>query len=175
MSETQQTELSDVNAMDADAFVALYGDVAEHSPWVARQAAAMRPFANRADMIKAFALAVAGASVDRQLELICAHPDLAGKAALRGDLTEDSRSEQAGAGLDSLSPEEFEAFGQLNSDYKTKFGFPFIFAVKGATKHMILAAFAKRLNNAPTEEFQEAISQISNILRFRLEERVNNE
>lgn len=175
MTDAQQISLSDVNTMNAEGFVALYGDVAEHSPWVARQAEAMRPFATRAEMIDAFATAVGGASVDRQLELICAHPDLAGKAAMRGELTEDSRSEQAGAGLDSLLPEEFEAFTQLNSDYKTKFGFPFIFAVKGATKHMILAAFAKRLNNAPTDEFQEAISQISNILRFRLEERVSDE
>lgn len=172
MTDAQQTSLDDVNAIDAETFVARYGDVAEHSPWVARQAGAMRPFASRAEMIDAFASAVAGASVDRQLELICAHPDLAGKAAMRGELTEDSKSEQTGAGLNALSPEEFEAFTRLNANYKSKFGFPFIFAVKGATKHMILAAFAKRLNNAPTAEFQEAISQISNILRFRLEERV---
>lgn len=175
MSDAQQTSLANVNALDTDAFVTQFGDVAEHSPWVARKASAMRPFAARADMIAAFASSIAGASVDRQLELICAHPDLAGKAAMRGELTEDSRSEQAGAGLDALSAEEFEAFTQLNNDYKSKFGFPFIFAVKGATKGMILAAFAKRLNNAPPEEFQEAIGQISNILRFRLEERVKDD
>lgn len=174
MTEAAKT-IEDVNKMNSGAFVATYGDVAEHSPWVARQAESMRPFSGLEAMIDAFSMAVKGASVDRQFELICAHPDLAGKAMVKGELTEDSKQEQSGAGLDALIPEEFEAFTKLNGAYKAKFGFPFIFAVKGATKDMILAAFAERLDHSPTSEFQEAINQIANILRFRLEERVKND
>ena len=103
------------------------------------------------------------------MDLICAHPDLAGKAALAGELTDASTSEQAGAGLDTLSKEEFDRFHRLNEAYKSKFGFPFILAVKGHDKHSILASFENRLENEQDDERIEALRQISEIARFRLE------
>lgn len=164
--------LSEVNSLDSAAFAEAFGDIAEHSPWVAEAAAGQRPFADREAMIGAFRDAMLSAREERQLALIRAHPDLAGKAAIAGKLTEDSRKEQAGVGLDQLSEAEFARFTELNEGYKAKFGFPFIFAVKGATKEMILAAFEERLQNDQAAEFQTALAQIARIIRFRLEERV---
>jgi len=160
--------INDVNAMSPQAFIEVFGDVAEHSPWVAREAQAYRPFRNRDEMALHFERALKSANRDAQLALIRAHPDLATKAKL----TEDSSREQAGAGLTSLTAEEFARFTELNSRYKQRFGFPFIFAVKGATKHMILDSFAERVNNTPEQEFAMAITQVCRIFRFRIEDRV---
>ncbi len=157
-----------VNALAPVDFIARFGDVAEHSPWVAREAFAQRPFANRDAMIVAFAVALKSANRDAQLALIRAHPDLATKARL----TEDSRNEQAGAGLDALTQEEFARFTVLNAAYNDRFGFPFIFAVNGATRQMILAAFEERVAQSPDAEFATAIAQICRIFRFRIEDRV---
>lgn len=164
--------LAQINALSPADFVARFGDVAEHSPWVAQAAAHARPFASREAMIAAFVAAVAEAAPNTQLALIRAHPDLAGKAAQAGDIAEDSRREQAGVGLDALDSDEFARFTDLNRRYRAKFGFPFIFAVKGATKHQILAAFAARLPDAPEVEFATALTQVCRIFRFRLEDRV---
>ena len=161
-----------VDAMAKDELVAAFGDVAEQAPWVAQAAAARRPFGAREAMIVAFARAVAQASVDLQLALLCAHPDLAGKAALAGTLTADSGAEQARAGLDRLTPEELARFSALNARYRERFGFPFIFAVKGATKGGILAAFEARLANDIETERAAALAQVSRIMRYRLEDRV---
>ena len=161
-----------VNALTRDAFVAAFGDVAEHSPWVAERAAEGRPYAGREALIAAFQSAIGDAPRDRRLALLQAHPDLAGKAALVGEVAEDSRREQAGAGLDSLTATEFARFTRLNEAYTARFGFPFILAVKGATKHDILAAFEARSENGPDEEFQTALEQVRRIVRFRLEDRV---
>jgi 2-oxo-4-hydroxy-4-carboxy-5-ureidoimidazoline decarboxylase len=160
--------LAEVNDLSAEAFAAAFGDVAEHSPWVARHAAAARPFATREAMVAAFAGAVAAAKRESQLALIKAHPDLATKAKL----TADSTREQMGAGLDTLSAVEFARFTHLNEFYKAKFDFPFIFAVKGATKRMILEAFAERVNNTPEQEFAAALAQVCRIFGFRIEDRV---
>jgi len=160
--------LDAVNAMPLEVFLEAFGDVAEHSPWVARHAAAARPFASRQMMIEAFESATTAAARDAQLALIRAHPDLATKARL----TDDSTREQAGAGLNTLSTEEFARFTGLNERYKAKFGFPFIFAVKGATKHQILESFTERVNNSAEDEFAIAIAQICRIFRFRIEDRV---
>ena len=168
------TTLDEVNAMPAAAFAAAFGDVAEHSPWVAERAAQARPFADREAMIAAFVAAMHAASAERQLALVCAHPDLAGKAAVAGELTEESHREQAGAGLDAMTGEEFDRFTELNRRYGEAFGFPFIFAVKGADKHQILAAFEARLANPRDAEFQTALEQVGRILRFRLEDRVRS-
>jgi 2-oxo-4-hydroxy-4-carboxy-5-ureidoimidazoline decarboxylase len=161
--------LNEVNAMSAKQFVECFGDVAERSPWVAEAAAKRRPFGDRDAMIAAFEDAVRSAPAARQLELLCAHPDLAGKARA---ITGDSSREQKGAGLDALSREEFTHFTNLNERYRAQFGFPFIFAVKGATKHQILSAFEGRIGNSRAEEFHDALSQVSRILRFRLEDRI---
>ena len=160
--------IADVNALAPVDFIARFGDVAEHSPWVAREAFAQRPFADRDAMVEAFAMALKSANPDAQRALIRAHPDLATKARL----TADSSREQAGAGLDALSEEEFARFKKLNSAYKDRFGFPFIFAVKGATKQMVLAAFEERVSHSPEAEFATAIAQICRIFRFRIEDRV---
>jgi 2-oxo-4-hydroxy-4-carboxy-5-ureidoimidazoline decarboxylase len=164
--------LSESNAMPAADFIARFGDVAEHSPWVAEGAANARPFASREAMIAAFEKVLAAASPAAQLALIRAHPDLAGKAAVAGGLTDESRREQAGAGLASLTPEEFARFTALNEAYRTRFGFPFVFAVKGATKHQILAAFAARLAHGREVEFTTALKQVMRIVRLRLDDRV---
>jgi 2-oxo-4-hydroxy-4-carboxy-5-ureidoimidazoline decarboxylase len=164
-----QITLSEINAMDRGQFVNRFGDVAEHSSWVTETAAKRRPYADREAMIEAFAKAVRSASVADQLELLRAHPDLAGKARA---ITDVSRLEQKGAGLDALSESEFDRFEELNARYRARFGFPFILAVKGATKEQILAAFEQRIGNSQVAELDNAIDQVCRILRFRLEERV---
>lgn len=157
-----------INAMPLADFIAAFGDVAEHSPWVAEGAWRARPFANREAMIGAFEAAMLAAPEAARLALIRAHPDLATKAKL----TADSTQEQAGAGLDRLTSAEFARFTQLNDAYKARFGFPFIFAVKGASKTQILKAFEARLQNSPAVEFDTALAQIARIFRFRLADRI---
>jgi len=165
--------LDDVNRMPVALFVEHFGDVAEHSPWVAEGAHGAAPFDSREALIAAFEEAVRTATRQKQLDLIRAHPDLAGKAARAGEMAEDSKREQAGAGLDQLTDAEFDKFQHLNAAYKDRFGFPFIFAVKGATKHMILESFEDRIENSEAEEFAMALSQVLRIFRFRMEDRVS--
>lgn len=160
--------IEEVNALPLPDFLARFGDVAEHSPWVAREAAQFRPFASREQMIARFESAVRAANREAQLSLLCCHPDL----ATRARLTDESAREQAGAGLDCLDAAEFARFTALNTRYRESFGFPFIYAVKGATKHMILDSFETRCGNDPQTEFQAAISQVCRIFRFRIEDRV---
>jgi 2-oxo-4-hydroxy-4-carboxy-5-ureidoimidazoline decarboxylase len=161
-----------VNRLDRDDFIATFADIAEHSPWVAARAAEHRPFADRAALINAFQRGVRIANEAEQLTLLRAHPDLAGRAARAGHLTSDSEREQRGAGLDTLSDDEFERFHTLNEAYKSRFGIPFIYAVKGATKHDILQAFETRLGATQGEEFMTALTQVLRIIRFRLTDRV---
>ena len=164
--------IDDLNRMAVADFIARFGDVAEHSPWVAERAGGARPFADRIAVVDAFAAALRGAALDEQLAVLRAHPDLAGRAAIAGDLSEDSRREQASAGLDRLTPEEFERFTALNAAYKKRFEIPFIFAVKGASKEMILAAFEERVANGQEVEVRNAIDNVCRIMRFRIEDRV---
>lgn len=112
---------------------------------------------------------VDNAAPERQLELIRAHPDLAGKAQLAGELTASSTAEQASAGLDQCSPEEYERFQALNSAYRDKFGFPFVLAVRGRSRAEILEVFAARLGNDYEVEFETALAEIHQIARLRLE------
>lgn len=164
--------LSEVNALTLAEFVARFGDIAEHSEWVAETAELSRPYADHAAMIQAFQKAILDAEPSRQTALILAHPDLAGRAALLGEVAEESINEQKGAGLDTLTAHEFERFHTLNTAYRTRFGFPFIFAVTGATKHQIIDAFENRVGGTLEEERLTAIAQILRIVRFRLEARV---
>ena len=161
-----------VNRLDRDDFIATFADIAEHSPWVAARAAEHRPFADRAALINAFQQEVRITDEAEQLTLLRAHPDLAGRAARAGHLTSDSEREQRGAGLDTLSDDEFERFHTFNEAYKSRFGIPFIYAVKGATKHDILQAFETRLGATQGEEFMTALTQVLRIIRFRLTDRV---
>lgn len=154
-----------------------YGDVYEHSPWVA-EAAWQHGLTESHDTPEGLAelmgLMLQQASSDQQINVIRAHPDLAGKAAMAGELTQDSSSEQAGAGLDQCSPDEFARFEYLNETYKEKFGFPFVIAVKGLDRHAILAAFEERLHNDVATERETAIQQIIRIAHFRLVSRSTN-
>ncbi len=161
-------KLTDLNALPKPAFTQKLGAIFEHSPWVAEGAYAAAPFANIESLHAAMVQVVAQASLDQQLALIRAHPDLAGKAALAGELTAESTSEQKGAGLDTLTSEEFARFHRLNDAYKAKFNFPFILAVRGHDKHSILAAFETRLLNDAESERAEALRQIARIAGFRL-------
>jgi OHCU decarboxylase len=155
--------------MDTRDFIARYAGVYEHSPWVAERVA---PHVAPDDDIDALAAMMAdcvdNAATEQQLELIRAHPDLAGKAQLAGELTEDSTREQASAGLDCCSPEELQRFQLLNAAYREKFGFPFVMAVRGKHRSEILEAFASRLENDYEREFETAIIEIHKIARLRL-------
>jgi OHCU decarboxylase len=109
------------------------------------------------------------AAEEERLGVLKAHPDLAGRLAISGELTADSRSEQAGAGLDSLTPTEFERFTDLNTRYTARFGFPFIIAVKGLDRHEILHAFENRIHHARHQEFETACHEVEKIAKLRLE------
>ena len=161
-----------VNAFDAAAFIACFGDVAEASPWVAESAFEARPFGDREALVGAFVAALRSASRDTQLALLRAHPDLAGRAAAAGNVAAESRREQAGAGLDRLTDSELDRFHDLNVRYRERFGFPFILAVKGATKDMILASFEARIGNGTETELAVALANVERIVRLRIEDRV---
>ena len=159
--------------MTEDEFVKKFGGVYEHSPWIAAQTWHSGLTASHdsvAQLAAALAQVIDQADRQKKLDLILAHPDLAGKAAQSGELTEESTSEQAGAGIDQCSPEEFEKFQSYNDAYKNKFSIPFIMAVKGSNRHIILAAFEERLNNNNETEFNRAIEEIHKIAGFRLQE-----
>ena len=153
-------------------FVNVFADIYEHSPWVAEKAfnLGLDQSVDEVDGLhQRMADILLSASVDAQLALINAHPDLAGKAAVRGELTASSTLEQAGAGIGECSAEEFARFTELNDAYKAKFGFPFIKAVKGSNRQQILAAFEERIHNAPEQEFACALAEINKIALFRLQ------
>lgn len=164
-----RVSLEALSALPRAAFAVALGGVYEHSPWIPERAYEEAPFATLDDLALALRQVVAEAGPDEQLGLIRAHPDLAGKAALAGELSEHSSREQAGAGLDRLSPAEYARFHELNDAYKAKFGFPFVLAVKGLGKASILAAFERRLENDPEQECRTALGEIHRIARFRLE------
>jgi 2-oxo-4-hydroxy-4-carboxy-5-ureidoimidazoline decarboxylase len=161
--------LDEINALDRAAFVRLLGGIYEHSPWVADRAYERGPFLSFDALAEALQDVVLYAPRDEQLALIRAHPELAGKAAIAGQMTAHSQSEQAGAGLNACSPAEFAKLQQLNAAYGAKFGFPFVLAVKGHTRASIIAAFEQRLGNDRDSEIAEAVRQIGRIARFRLE------
>lgn len=151
-------------------FVHKYGGIYEHSPWVAEEAEPIvADVAELETIATVMADCVDNASVERQLELIRAHPDLAGKAQIAGELTVESTSEQSSAGLDQCSGEEYERFQSLNQAYHDKFGFPFVMAVRDSTRADILDAFGDRLENDPDTEFETALAEIHKIARLRLE------
>jgi 2-oxo-4-hydroxy-4-carboxy-5-ureidoimidazoline decarboxylase len=158
-----------VNRMTAAEFREALGGVFEHSPWIAERAWAARPFASVAALHAAMTRAVREASQEEQLALLCAHPDLAGRAARAGELTAASRAEQSGAGLDRLSDAEYERFGRLNAAYRAKFGFPFIIAARRHDTAAILAAFERRLGHTREAEIEAALTEVADITRLRLD------
>ena len=165
--------LDELNSMEAPAFAAALGGIYEHSPWIPERAASARPFATLAALKLALQDAVARASHDEQLGLLRAHPELAGRAAIAGELTRESTGEQAKSGLNQCSPEQFEMLQLLNGEYNAKFGFPFILAVKGPTgegltREQVIATFARRLRNRPDDEMAECLRQVHRIAEMRL-------
>jgi OHCU decarboxylase len=156
--------------MEVHDFIARYAGIYEHSPWVAERVAPIAADDDDVDRLAALmADCVDNASTEQQLLLIRAHPDLAGRAQVAGKLTADSALEQASAGLDQCSPEEFERFQSLNTAYWDKFGFPFVMAVRGSDRAAILDTFAARLQNDYDLEFETALVEIHKIARLRLD------
>lgn len=156
--------------MTRNDFVAKFGGIVEHSPWVAERAydAGMQDCSSAEAICLALITQLRKAGHEERLAVLCAHPDLAGRLAVAGELTEDSKIEQASAGLDRLSAQDFAEFIKLNEKYQKKFGFPFIIAVKGLTKDEILSAFRKRVENEAAEEFKTACAEVERIVMLRL-------
>jgi allantoate deiminase/N-carbamoyl-L-amino-acid hydrolase len=170
---TTLEQLNGSAARDVPAFVNTLHGIYEHSPWIPERAAKLGPFANITALKQALQGVVTGAERAEQLGLIRAHPELAGKAAIAGELTAESTGEQAKAGLNLCTPEEFATLQKLNRDYNAKFGFPFILAVKGATgkgltRQQIITTFTRRLRNQPEDELREALRQIGRIAEMRI-------
>jgi 2-oxo-4-hydroxy-4-carboxy-5-ureidoimidazoline decarboxylase len=161
--------LEQLNTMSADAFTAALSGIFEHSPWVATAAADKRPFVCVEALAGTMSGLVEAAGEARQLALINAHPELAGKAAVRGELTEESTREQSGAGLAQCTQEEFDKLQHLNRAYREKFGFPFVLAVRGHDRHAIIANFEARMNHSRADEVRASLDQIYRIARFRLD------
>jgi 2-oxo-4-hydroxy-4-carboxy-5-ureidoimidazoline decarboxylase len=157
--------LAELGGLPRVQFVAALGFVFEDSPWVADRAWMCRPFATLKSLHAAMTAEVEHAARDEQLALLRAHPDLGARARMSGA----SVGEQSGAGLDRLAPDEYEKLRSSNEAYRRKFGFPFLFAVKGATKHDILISLEQRLNATADQEFQRALQQVYRIAWFRLE------
>ena len=157
--------LDELNAMDQRSFVAALGWIFEHSPWVPERAFGARPFSNLDALHAAMIEQVERATLAERLALLRAHPDL----GVRARLSEASSVEQSGAGLDSLTPVEFEQLQRINTAYRARFGFPFLLAVKGSTKHDVLRALQARMEATPENEYREALRQVYRIARFRLE------
>src|SRR5258708_18402361 len=161
-------KLADINALDRAAFAKSLGGIVEHSPWIADAAWKKRPFSDVDALHAAMMSALRGAPVETQLVVIRSHPELAGKAAIRGEMTADSNAEQGGAGLTQCSPREFSRLSALNRAYHAKFGFPFIIPVKRLDRASIIERFARRLEHDRATEFDEALEQIAQISRLRL-------
>jgi 2-oxo-4-hydroxy-4-carboxy-5-ureidoimidazoline decarboxylase len=168
--KAMRTTLTQLNAMSVDAFVATLAGIFEHSPWVAEAVVGQRPFPTADALYDAMCRAVDGASGAVQLKLINAHPELAGKAAVRGELTAESTREQSGAGLDQCSEQEFAKLQALNARYREKFGFPFILAVRGYDRAGIIRNFEARVSNSRDNELRESLKQIYRIARLRIDE-----
>jgi len=166
--------LAEINAMPAADFVAALGGIFEHAPWVAERAAADRPYPSVAALHDALIQAVHAAPTATQLAFVRGHPELGGKVARAGAMTEASKSEQGGVGLDRLNDEEFARFGRLNAAYRQRFGFPFIICVRRHTRASILTEFERRLENDPTAELAAALAEIGHITRLRLDAKVRD-
>ncbi|MBV8743616.1 MAG: 2-oxo-4-hydroxy-4-carboxy-5-ureidoimidazoline decarboxylase, partial [Xanthobacteraceae bacterium] len=163
----QQVSLEALNSGTRVAFIDALGDIFEHSPWVAEAAAGERPFPTLAALYDRLSRALLGASAQQQLAVIKAHPDLAGKAARAGSLTQESTAEQASAGLDRLSEQDYATFHRLNEAYKQKFGFPFIIGVRRHTKDSILDQLERRRAHDIEAERNTALREILRIVGLR--------
>jgi allantoate deiminase/N-carbamoyl-L-amino-acid hydrolase len=162
--------LESLNAATEPQFVSALSGIFEHSPWIVERAARQRPFASRLQLLEAMCATISTASLDEQLALIRAHPELAGRAAVRRELTRESASEQRAAGLTDCTPEEFNRLQELNAAYRTRFDFPFILAVRGHSPATVIRAFERRLDNERSAEIETALREIGCIGAYRLSE-----
>jgi 2-oxo-4-hydroxy-4-carboxy-5-ureidoimidazoline decarboxylase len=163
-------DLATLNRADQSAFVAALGHLFEHSPWVAADTWPRRPFASADALHTALCATMRAAPPERQLALIRAHPDLAGRLAQQKQLTAESTREQASAGLDQLTDAELAEFTRLNDAYKARFGFPFIICARLNARAAILAAMQTRVANSPAAEFVTALTEIEKIAHLRLQD-----
>jgi 2-oxo-4-hydroxy-4-carboxy-5-ureidoimidazoline decarboxylase len=175
VSVPKKPTLEEINASDRDGFVVTLGHLFEHSPWVALDTFPRRPFRSVDELHDALCATMRGAPVDRQLALVRAHPDLAGRLAQAGRLTASSTKEQSAAGLDRLTPAETAEIQRLNDAYKERFGFPFVICARLNAKATILAAMRARLGNPPDAELSTALDEIAKIARLRLNEAIKME
>ncbi len=165
--------LKELSELPQDAFTRQLDAIFEHSPWIPQRAWQARPFADLPALHRAMMDVVLQASPEEQRALICAHPELAGREADAGMLTQASAGEQRGAGLDQCSAEELQRLRTLNARYRARFGFPFVIAVKGRDRGQILAAMEARLNHDPATEHAACLEQIGQIALFRLQALLN--
>jgi len=161
--------IDEINHSSEPRFVELLGSIFEHSPWVAELVFTRRPFTSRETLHHAMALEVRHAPEVQRMALLCSHPELAGREASAGTLTNDSQREQAGAGLNQCSAEELVKIQSLNQAYQDKFDFPFIIAVTGLDKFQIIAAMEQRLGNNASLEFDTALGEVEKIARIRID------
>jgi 2-oxo-4-hydroxy-4-carboxy-5-ureidoimidazoline decarboxylase len=169
-----EPDMTTINAMDRAAFVAKFGGIFEKSPWVAETAWDKKPFASLDDMHAAMVAVAKYAPLPKQLALLQAHPDLAGKEAQAGAMTASSVSEQASAGLNALSKAEMTRISELNAAYKQKFGFPFIIAVRMHSKEGIFFDFNQRLKNDTQTEYANDLQNVYAITRLRLDKMLDS-
>jgi 2-oxo-4-hydroxy-4-carboxy-5-ureidoimidazoline decarboxylase len=162
--------LLELNLADRASFVAALGHLFEHSPWVAEETWTLRPFPSAGALYAALCATMRDASRERQLALIRAHPDLAGRLAQQKQLTAESTREQASAGLNQLTDAELTEFTRQNDAYKARFGFPFIICARLNAKAAILSAMQTRSENTPEAEFATALGEIEKIARLRLQD-----
>jgi 2-oxo-4-hydroxy-4-carboxy-5-ureidoimidazoline decarboxylase len=162
--------LTELNTASKDEFVAALANIFEYSPWIAEQAASMRPFAGVKALFAAMTAAVERAPAELKIALIKAHPDLANKTQRAAGLTEESSAEQNSVGLDRLSDAEYAAFERVNNAYRSKFGIPYIVCVRRHTKDSILRDFERRLPNDAKTETQASIAEICRIAALRLDQ-----
>lgn len=159
-----------LNSLPHEEFIALIGPVFEHSPWISEAAWLRRPFNSLEHLHGALCEIVHSSSEEKQLTLIRAHPDLVGRAALAGTLTQASTLEQASAGLNSLTNDEITLFQKFNQSYREKFGFPFVICARLNKKEAILSGFQVRLQHSPEEEIKTALAEIEKIAYLRLQD-----
>jgi len=162
-------EIDEINNRSEADFVMLLGGIFEHSSWVPELVYGARPFAGREALHREMVNAVRQAPDLQRMALLCSHPELAGKEAAAGSLTDASQREQAGAGLNQCSAAELQTIKTLNQAYRDKFDFPFIIAVTGLDKHQIIAAMERRLDNNPEDEFNTALGEVEKIARIRID------
>ena len=168
-SSDMTVSLGNVNALSTERFVELLGGVFEHAPWVALEAAGLRPFQSVAGLHEAMFALVTAADREQRLSFLRGHPDLAGAAFRAGSVTAESAGEQTGASLDRLTAEEAVEFDRLNRTYRARFGFPFILCMRRNSKDSALAAFRARLDADVAAEEATALEEIRAITRFRLD------